>query len=150
MEHSSLQLSDLPDEILLLIFKKVDNVALLYSLFGVNKRLNQILYDSIFTDYLNLVEFRSNGSTYRLSDPIRDRFCLEILPSIHHQIKRLNLEPSSIECILRATNYPNLYELGLYDLKIEKGKHLFTGKILYFSLVIPQQFLFLSEVKDLK
>ena len=132
MENSSLQLCDLPDEILLLIFKKLGNVALLYSLFNINKRLNKILYDSNFTNDLNLVEFYSNDCIYAPSDLICDRFCLEILPSIHHHIKRLHLEPSSIDCVLRAANYPNLYGLSLYHLKVDKGKHLFTGKIPYY------------------
>ncbi|CAF4381930.1 unnamed protein product, partial [Rotaria sp. Silwood2] len=38
-----------------------------------------------------------------------DRFCLQILPEIHYKIKWLDLESSSMERILLATNYPNLY-----------------------------------------
>jgi len=60
MEYSCLQLNDLPDEILLIIFKKLNNVALLYSLFDVNKRLNKILHDPIFTSHLNLLNLCSN------------------------------------------------------------------------------------------
>jgi len=133
MENSSLQLCDLPDEILLLIFKKIDNIPLLYSLFDIDKRLNSILYDSFFTNYLNLAGFCWENYIYRLCDPILDRFCSEILPSIHHHIKQLDLEPTSIERVLCAANYPNLCVLGLYDLKIDTGKHLFTGKILCFG-----------------
>ncbi|CAF4706171.1 unnamed protein product, partial [Rotaria sp. Silwood2] len=66
-------------------------------------------------------------------DPILDRFCLQILPEIHHKIKWLNLESSSIERIL-VTNYPNLYGLGLYDVEIETALSLFMGKIFSSTL----------------
>jgi len=133
MVNSCLQLNDLSDEILLIIFKKLNNVALLYSLFDVNKRLNEILHDRFFTSHLNLLKFCSTDSNYRLPEPILDRFCLEILPKIHRKIGWLNLESSSMERILLSTNYPLLYRLGLYNLEIEKAKQLFTGKILHFD-----------------
>jgi hypothetical protein len=40
MKRSLVQLNDLPDEILMIILKKLDNDQVLYSLIGVNKRLN--------------------------------------------------------------------------------------------------------------
>ncbi|CAF3245281.1 unnamed protein product, partial [Rotaria sp. Silwood2] len=55
-----------------------------------------------------------------------DRFCLQILPAIHHHIKWLNLESSSMKSILRATNYPNLYGLGLFDIDTETARYLFV------------------------
>ncbi len=49
-----------------------------------------------------------------------------ILPRINDKIERLNVEPSSMEQILRATNYPNLITLGLYhvapETAIDKGE----------------------------
>ncbi|CAF0755522.1 unnamed protein product [Rotaria sordida] len=67
-----------------------------------------------------------DDSIYPLPDPMVDQFCLQILPEIHHKIKWLNLELLSMERILLATNYPNLYGLGLYDLQIEKVKYFVT------------------------
>jgi hypothetical protein len=134
MEYSCLQLNDLPDEILLIILKNVNNVTLLYySLFGINKRLTQILCDSIFTSHLDLMHRCSNDSVYRLPNPILDRFCLQILPKIHHKVKWLNIESSSMTRILLCTDYPNLYGLGLYNLERGMLEHLFVGKILYFD-----------------
>jgi hypothetical protein len=86
MAHSGVQLNDLPDEILLIIFKKLNNVEALSSLFNVNKRLNKIVHDSIFTSDLTLLKYLSHDSTYSLPDPLLDRFCSEILPSIHHKM----------------------------------------------------------------
>ncbi|CAF4708240.1 unnamed protein product, partial [Rotaria magnacalcarata] len=63
-----------------------------------------------------------------LSDRILDQFCLQILPAIHQNIKWLNLESSSMKRILLATNYPNLYGLGLYDIEIETALSFFSDE----------------------
>ncbi len=132
MEYSFAQLNDLPDEILVIILKKLFNVEVLYSLIGVNHRLNTIAHDSIFTSHLTLMKYLSDDSIDPLSAPILDRFRLEILPEIHDKIEWLNLESSSIERILLATNYPNLYGLGVYNINIEQAQSLFVGKIPQF------------------
>jgi len=128
MEHLLVELNDLPDEILMIIFKKLNNHSLLYSLIGINKRLNTIVRDPIFTSHLTLVRRSSYDSIYPLSELKLDRFCLQILPEIPYQIKRLDLESSCMERILLATNYPNLHELGLFDIDIETARSLFVGK----------------------
>jgi hypothetical protein len=134
MLNSCLQLNDLPDEILLIIFKKLNNIDLLYSLFDANKRLNKILHDSIFLCDLSLLNRYPNGYIYRLPDQILDRCCLEILPKISHKIKSLDLEPSTMTRILLCTNYPNLYRLGLYNIDKQQAKQLVSGKIFFFCL----------------
>jgi len=135
MKHSSVELNDLPDEILMIILKKLSNVEVLYSLIGVNKRLHTIVHDPIFTNCLMLMKCISDESIDSLPKSILDRFCLQILPEIHHQIKWLDLEPSSMKRILFATNYPILYGLGLYDIAIETVLSLFSGKI-FFSILL--------------
>ncbi len=139
MEYSSVQLDDLPDEILMIIFKKLNNITLLYSLIGVNIRLNKIVCDSIFTNRLTLVNFLPSHLImkasspiyfgYPLPDPIVDRFYLHILPKIHQNVKWLDLESLSMERVLLSTNYPNLSGIALYNIPIERAVHLFSGKI---------------------
>ncbi|CAF4085368.1 unnamed protein product, partial [Rotaria sordida] len=124
MLHILTELNDLPDEILMLILKKLFNTEVLYSLIDVNKRLNTIVRDPIFTSHLTLMRRFLDNSNYPLPDLILDRFCSQILPSICHKIKWLNLESSSMKRILHATNYPNLYGLGLYDIEIETALSL--------------------------
>ncbi|CAF1433319.1 unnamed protein product, partial [Rotaria sordida] len=126
MKYSFIELNDLPNEILMIILKKLHNVEILYSLIDVNKRLNTIVHDPIFTSYLTLMTSSSNCLFDRLTDAILDRFCLQILPKIHHKIEFFNLESSSMERILLLTNYPNLYGLGLYNLASETARDLFT------------------------
>ncbi|CAF4173351.1 unnamed protein product [Rotaria socialis] len=128
MDNSSIELSDLPNEILMIILKKLFNVEVLYSLIGVNKRLHAIVYDPIFTNCLTLMRCVSDDSIDPLPDSILDRLCSQILPEIHHKIKCLNLESSSMKRILLATSYPNLCELGLYDSEIETVLSLITDE----------------------
>ncbi len=129
MERSLVELNDLPDEILLTIFKKLDNISLLNSLMRVNRRLNTIVCDSIFTSHLTLMKKQlSDDSVHSLSDSILDRFCSQILPEIHCQIKWLDLEASSMERIFLAADYPNLCGLGLFDISIETAVSLSIGK----------------------
>ena len=75
-----------------------------------------------------MIRYSSNGSFDRLDDQILDRFCSQILPSIHHKIKWLNVESSSMEDILLCTNYPNLCGLGLHNIEKNIALRIFTGK----------------------
>ncbi len=129
MNDLLIQLDDLPDEILMYIFKKLYNDEVLYSLMDVNQRLNRILHDRIFTRHLCLLKYcRIDNSTIPLPDLILDRFCSKILPKIRHQIETLYLEGTSIERVLHARNYINLNKLGLCDITYNEAMYLFTGK----------------------
>ncbi|CAF3705187.1 unnamed protein product [Rotaria sp. Silwood1] len=125
MENSFIQLHDLPDEILLIILKKLSNTDVLYSLIGVNKRLDSIVQDSIFTAYLTFMASCKDLS--RIAEPILYRFFVEILPKIRHKILWLNLESSSMDRIL-SINYPNLCGLALHSLTSERARELFTDE----------------------
>jgi hypothetical protein len=145
MESSCFQLNDLPDEILLIIFKKMNDIPLLYfSLFNLNKRFNQVLHDPTIASDLNLFNRSSDDSISKLNDSILNRFCSEILPQIHNKIKYLNLESSSMERILLCTNYPNLTGLGLYNLAELNDERLIFGKISFFS---HRQRIFLEKIR---
>jgi hypothetical protein len=56
MEFSFVQLMDLPDEILLIILKKLDNVDVLYSFIDVNTLLSEIVQDPIFNTKITLIQ----------------------------------------------------------------------------------------------
>ncbi|CAF3395204.1 unnamed protein product, partial [Rotaria sp. Silwood2] len=128
MECSCIGLFDLPDEILLMIFKKLENVEIFYSLMDINMRLNQIVSDPIFTSQITLMK---RISPLLLTSPlphiIVDRFCLQILPKIHDKIKWLKLETLSMERILlAANNYSNLRQLDIFIMNTKTDMHLFT------------------------
>jgi len=136
MEYSRIQLNDLPDEILMIIFKKLANADVLYSLSGVNKRLNRIVHDSVFTNDLSLLMCAADDLDYSLSDLILERFCSHILPKINQKIQRLHLESLTMVHILRATNYPNLYAISLHNIQAKTANDLFTGKIFCILRII--------------
>jgi len=127
-QQSFIELIDLPDEILLKIFNELNNVDVLYSLMGVNTRFDKILNDLKFTNSLTLLECELDDSIYSLPDPILARFCSQIIPQIFNKIKWLDIESTSMERVLLAANYSNLYGLGLYNLTEESIIRIFSGK----------------------
>jgi hypothetical protein len=128
-EYSCVGFNDLPDEVLMIIFKKLNNLEVLYSLQGVNRRLNKIVQDSTFTSRLTFVKWCSDNFIDVLRCDMRlSRFCLQILPKIHDKIRWLDLESSSMKNVLSAANYPNLYGLGLYNIDEDSARCVFTGK----------------------
>lgn len=121
-------LSDLPDEILLIILKNLDNIDVLYSLFGIiNERIDILLQDTIFTNNLNLVT-RSGDDICPLDNLIFDRLCTTILPKIHHNVKQLILESMSMRRILQAGDYPNLTYLKIFNFERNIAVDYFTSK----------------------
>ncbi|CAF4020679.1 unnamed protein product, partial [Rotaria sordida] len=98
MINSCIGLNDLPDEILMIIFKKLNNIDILYSFYGANQRLNKIIHDPIFTSRLTFVEWSLDNFIDLLScKMILNQFCFRILPEIHNKIKWLGLESSSMK-----------------------------------------------------
>ncbi|CAF4095737.1 unnamed protein product [Rotaria sp. Silwood1] len=129
MKYSCVELNDLPDEILLLIFKKLDNLEVLYSFQGVNERLNKIIHDPIFTSRLSFLKWSFNKCINKFSSHIiLNRFCLQILPKIYTKIKWLDLVSEYMKNILDAADYPNLFALGLYNIEEKTAICLFTSK----------------------
>ena len=125
-----LQLLDLPDELLLIILKKLDNIDVLYSLVDINNnRLDVLAQDKLFTSILNLV---------LTDEKIFDRICIDILPRIDHNVKRLILESSSIKRVLLAGNYLNLTNLKLFKFGQNIALQYFKNELL-FSHIFKQQ-----------
>jgi hypothetical protein len=131
MRRICVQLTDLPDEILLLILKNLTKIEALYSLPDVNKRFDIITNDRIFTEHLTLMTNSSNEVNSTLDDSMLHRFCTQILPKIHTKIKWLNLEPVSMGRFLFAAEYPNLYGLTLFNIERETDLCPFDGKKSY-------------------
>ncbi|CAF4162050.1 unnamed protein product [Adineta steineri] len=128
MNDSTIQLNDLPDEILMMILEKLWNIRVLYSLIGINRKLDRITCDPVFTRYLQLMNGISHNSVGQLPEIVLNRFCSDILPKIHRHIRRLDLESSTMERILSTSNYPNLHQLGLFNLHAKTAASLFRSK----------------------
>ncbi|CAF4959965.1 unnamed protein product, partial [Rotaria socialis] len=112
---------------------KLENIDVLYSLWGINTRFDKILYDSIFTSSLTLLQCLPNCFICPLPDTVLDRFCLRISSQIRLKIKWLDIESSSMERILLAGEYSNLCGLGIYNITEDVAIRLFIGKKVNFN-----------------
>ncbi|CAF5086382.1 unnamed protein product, partial [Rotaria sp. Silwood1] len=136
MNLSSVHLLDLPNEMLFNILKKLENVDVLYSFFGINnERLEKIIEDEFFSNSLNIASITENST---IIDSILDRFCDYILPRIYFNVKCFIVEPEFMERILLATPYPNLTELKLFNFQRDSSLHYFTDNSLLEHILKEQ------------
>ncbi|CAF1530068.1 unnamed protein product [Adineta steineri] len=91
----------------------------LYSFVDINnERLNILAQENIFTNILNFVSIDNIS--------VVDRFCNDILPRIHHNVKCFIFDPIFMERILLATDYPNLTKLTIAHFQKEIASNYFT------------------------
>ncbi|CAF2348542.1 unnamed protein product [Rotaria sp. Silwood2] len=127
MHQYKINLLDLPTEVLHIILKKLDSMDVLYSLFAINnQRLDNIIQENTFTNTLNFVLITATDDILSVCDRVLDRFCLNLLPKIHNNVKSLILNSLSMEHILLAGDYPNLSELKIFNFNIKIALHYFT------------------------
>jgi hypothetical protein len=50
MNHSVIGIIDLPDEMIMTIWNKLDNIDVLYLFVGVNKRFDKLVRDRIYVE----------------------------------------------------------------------------------------------------
>lgn len=134
MDRSHMNLVDLPYEILFTIFKKLDNMNVLYSLLNLgNQRLDRLVQDETFTKTLSFVMTTSTKDICPIDDLLFDRFCVDILPRIDYNVKFLILEAGSMERILHAASFSNLTQLKLFNFDEKVLSHYFTGRIIFYE-----------------
>ncbi|CAF1377089.1 unnamed protein product [Rotaria magnacalcarata] len=144
MTQHNVQILDLPDEILLLVLKKLDNIDVLYSLLGINNhRLDVIVQEKIVTDVLSFVSISNlTEEISPISALALNRFRNGILPKIHKNVKSFIVESDSFECILGAATYPNLTQLKIFNLN-----KAFVSR--YFMDDSPLQHIGKQQITDL-
>ena len=128
MNFRHMNLLDLPSEILLLILKKLNNIDVLYSMFGIDHQHDILLTDNTFTNTLNFVLTTTNDDITPFPDGTINRFCKNILPKIDQSIKYLILDYLSMKIILQSANYPNLTQLKLFNFDDNIVEEYFNGK----------------------
>ncbi|CAF1409157.1 unnamed protein product [Adineta steineri] len=131
MNRINIYILDLPDEILLTIFNKVNNTDLLYSLMGINEKLDRITCDNMFTKDIDLTTVSSNGTNDSKLDIVVDRFCTYIFPRIHNNVESLGIQASMFHRILHADYYPNLHKLSLLNVEIDMASDIFNENSLF-------------------
>ncbi len=120
---------DLSDEILHTIFKKLDDFDVLYSLVGVNQRLNNVACDINFTRAVDLTTISSNEGDDVKNNAILDRFCMHILPRIHDNVECLTVQACFLQRALYAGHYLNLHKLTLVNLQLKMAFYIFKGTL---------------------
>ena len=127
MDNSFVNIVDLPNEILLNIFKKLNNFDVLYSLVGSNKKLDNVACDRTFTQSIDLTSISSNENDNSKMGTALDRFCLHILPRIHNNIQCLTVDAYFLERILHGNKYCNLHRVTLINLDVNMASQIFNG-----------------------
>ncbi len=129
MNRSSVSIVSLSDEMLLTILMKLNNVDVLYSLIGVNEKLDRLARDINFTRSIDLVTILSNSKKKSRAKSVLDRFSFDIIPRIQHNIASLTLDQLSIDRVLRNGNYPKLWKLTLINLPLKMVCGIFNGML---------------------
>jgi hypothetical protein len=130
---SNTNILDLPDEMLLSIFIKLNMVDVLCSLADVNKRFNRLTLDHYYFHNLDLTVKRSLFErTSQIDDQEIAAICKKIFPRIHHHIHKLTVPSCLIECIIN-TDYPQLQSLSLVNFEQQKLLEHLTGNV-HFSI----------------
>ncbi|CAF3020029.1 unnamed protein product [Rotaria socialis] len=80
----------------------------------------------MFTKFLNFVLALADD-IYLIPTSILDRFCSCILSRVHHNVKCLSLDLTSMERILRVAEYPYLSQLKLFNFNQDICSSYFTG-----------------------
>ncbi|CAF4203359.1 unnamed protein product [Adineta steineri] len=108
MNQSDIHLLDLPDEILLAIFKKLGTIDAFYSLWNIgNNRLDNFLRDETLTNNIDLTSVDDIT--------ILNQALLYILPQIHHNVQDLTFQSSLTNRVFYAGTYPKLTHLKIKD-----------------------------------
>jgi hypothetical protein len=134
--NNNINILDIPNEILLIIFNKLNTVDALYSLVDVNERFDRLVFDSLHIrnlDTTSIVIKSYYDRTSSMDNNVLSKIC-DILPRIHHQLKELVVEQNSIKHILLTVDYPQLYSLSLVNFQEEILFQYLTGTvcIIYF------------------
>ena len=141
----NLNILDLPDEILLVIFNKVNTIDVLYSLVDVNERFDRLVLNSLHIrnlDTTNMVMKSYYDRTFSIDNTVLSRISEKILPRIHHQLNKLIVEQNSVKHILLNVNYPQLDSLSLVNFQKEILFQNLIGKLFVLNNKINSLFLF--------
>lgn len=135
MRSSVAGIMDLPDEIIIKIWNNLNNIDVLCSFIGVNKRFDKLVRDPFYTRSIQLTENDpKTNKYYSLPDSTINRYCSDILPQIHQCIECLILESSSMERILLSCHYPHLHKLIFTKIDGDFVLRHCVGNIYIFSL----------------
>ncbi|CAM4924218.1 unnamed protein product [Rotaria socialis] len=148
MNDSTVNILSLSDEILLVIYNKLNNMDVLYSLIGANRKLDRLARDVTFAQSVDLLTILLNESNDSRNKSILDRFCYDILPQIQHNIESLTLDSLLIDHVFRIGNYSKLYKLNFFNLQFEMASRIFNDKSSFIHIFQNQISHFTVTIHD--
>ncbi|CAF1111668.1 unnamed protein product [Adineta ricciae] len=143
--EKNINIFDLPHEMLIAIFNKLNKIDVFYSIINVNQYMDQVILDPLFIRDLNFTRELMPNNTCSIENHILDKICERILPKINDKVNKLTLEPISIERILSNLEYPKLDCLSLVNFQQEILLKYFTDET-YTNI----RHLFLNQIKNLQ
>ncbi|CAF4193943.1 unnamed protein product [Rotaria sordida] len=148
-KKDAINILDLPDEIVLAIIRKLNMIDVLYSLVDVNQRFDRLVLDPLYVHHLDLTVTSLLNNNFSVGKKVLDRICEEILPRISNNIKKIILDQHSMERILPAIVFSQLYSLTLSTLQPDallpyltgdtKLRYLLTNQITHLNIDILDQ-----------
>jgi hypothetical protein len=139
--NNRLNILDLPNEILFMIVNKLNISDVVYSLFDVDERFAQIVFDPLYIlnirnlDMTVITMKSFFDYTFAIDDKVLNIIYKKILPQICNQINKLTIEQHSMKRILLTVNYPQLYSLSLVNFQEEILFQYLTGILLKVNFV---------------
>jgi hypothetical protein len=127
---NNVNILDLPDEILLSIFNKLNGIDAFYSLVDVNKRFDRLVLNSLRIRTLNMTKMVIKSyydRTFSVDNHFLSKISKKILPRIHHQLNELIVEQNSIKHIFHTDTYPQLDSLSFVNFEKEILFQYLTG-----------------------
>jgi hypothetical protein len=130
---NNLNILVLPDEILLMIFNKLNGIDALYSLMDVNEQFNRLVLNSLRIRTLDMTKMVIKSyydRTFSLDNNFLSKICKQILPRIHHQLNELIVEQNSIKHVFPHT-YPQLDSLSFVNFEKEILFQYLIGRLIF-------------------
>lgn len=122
-----MNISDMPDEVIINIWNKLERVSVLFSFVGINQRFHRLVRDRIYTRSIELIKPNCNYNNCSLSVSLLDQLCLYVLPHIHDLVESLTLESIAMQRVLSAGRYPCLRKLTLVNIEQEFVRRYLTS-----------------------
>ncbi|CAF2114504.1 unnamed protein product [Rotaria magnacalcarata] len=138
LNSKNINILDLPDEILLIIFHKLHMIEMFYSLVNVNQRFDRLVLDPFCIHHLDLTIEPFLNDNSPANNAIFNRIRREILPRINHKVNKLTIESLSMACILDTIDFTALTSLRLDNFQSEILLQHLTGDTILFRLLTNQ------------
>lgn len=130
LKSNYINILDLPDEILRIIFNKLNTTEIFYSLVGVNQRFDRLALDSLYIPHLDFVIKRSNIHNSSVDVHILDKICENVLPRINDKVTKLIVDPFFMKRILNDVHYPQLHSLTFVNFQPDMFLQHLSGMLI--------------------